>query len=233
MDARQSRMPSRTPRLLAGERLDRRTFHERYLESPEDFRAELIGGVVYLPPGNTCSHGRTTAQLLAWLGQYSMATPGTEGLGRTTILLGPDSEPEPDGTLLVLPSHGGQTREEEDLLCGPPELVLEVGDQTEDLDLSLKKQDYESAGVREYLVVALRRQAVHWFQLRDGRFTSLSPDSAGVLRSQTFAGLWLDPVAILAADRERMNIVAAAGLASPEHAAFVARLAAHRPETSP
>jgi hypothetical protein len=36
------------PWLVDGERLDRATFHERYLAMPEETRAELIGGVVYL-----------------------------------------------------------------------------------------------------------------------------------------------------------------------------------------
>ena len=45
-----------------------------------------------------------------------------------------------------------------------------------------------------------------------------------ILRSVVFAGLWLDPAALLAKDKQRMLAVLQQGLQSPEHAAFVAEL---------
>jgi hypothetical protein len=36
------------PPLANGDHLDQRTFHARYEAMPEDFRAELIGGIVYM-----------------------------------------------------------------------------------------------------------------------------------------------------------------------------------------
>ena len=44
-------------------------------------------------------------------------------------------------------------------------------------------------------------------------------------RSTVFPGLWLDPAALLAGDRRRLRAVVDLGCATPEHAAFVARLA--------
>ena len=38
------------PPLRAGEALDQKSFHERYEAMPPDTRAELIGGVVIMPP---------------------------------------------------------------------------------------------------------------------------------------------------------------------------------------
>jgi len=64
--------------------------------------------------------------------------------------------------------------------------------------------------VREYLVWRVLEQAVDWFVLRAGQYERLVPDAQGVLRSEVFPGLWLATVHH--------------GLASPEHAAFVARL---------
>jgi hypothetical protein len=40
-----------------------------------------------------------------------------------------------------------------------------------------------------------------------------------------FPGLWLDPQALLAGDTRRLRAVVDLGLATPEHAEFVARLA--------
>jgi hypothetical protein len=43
------RAESRTvPPLENGDRLDQRTFHARYVRMPENCRAELIGGIVFM-----------------------------------------------------------------------------------------------------------------------------------------------------------------------------------------
>jgi hypothetical protein len=45
------------PPLEAGQRLDRATFHERYETMPPGTRAELVGGVVYMPSPLGIEHG--------------------------------------------------------------------------------------------------------------------------------------------------------------------------------
>lgn len=50
----------------------------------------------------------------------------------------------------------------------------------------------------------------------------------GRLLSTVFPGLWLDPDAILKCNGKRLLAVLRQGLASPEHAAFVKKLAAKR-----
>src|SRR5437762_2572336 len=81
------------------------------------------------------------------------------------------------------------------------------------------------AGVKEYVVVTLRQRRVYWFVRRDERFVELQPGADGILRSEVFPGLWLDPAALLRGNRRRVLEVLRQGLATPEHAAFVARLA--------
>jgi hypothetical protein len=49
------------------------------------------------------------------------------------------------------------------------------------------------------------------------------------LRSEVFPGLWLDATALVNDDMSRVLAVLQQGLATPEHTAFVARLAAARP----
>jgi hypothetical protein len=47
--------------------------------------------------------------------------------------------PQPDLTLIVLPSHGGQVRFDEDgYIAGSPELVGEVSASTASIDLNIK-----------------------------------------------------------------------------------------------
>jgi hypothetical protein len=68
-------------------------------------------------------------------------------------------------------------------------------------------------------------RAVDWFILRGRRYAPLASNEDGLLRSETFPGLWLDPTALLAGDGPRLIAALQHGIASDEHTAFVARLA--------
>lgn len=214
------------PPLEAGDRLDQQTFHERYEAMPENTRAELIGGIVYMPSPTKPRHGRMQFDIVGLLHDYVRATPGVQGHHNVTAIIGPEQEPQPDVCLIIDPDLGGQMKyDEAGYLAGAPELVVEVASSTESIDLHGKKSDYESAGVKEYLVIALRQRRVFWFVLRDGRFQDLPPGPDGIYRSEIFPGLWLDPAALLKRDGPRLAAVLQQGLATPEHAAFAARLA--------
>src|SRR5262249_29531892 len=173
-------------------------------------------------------HGHMHAKLMGWLSTYEDATPGVEIYDNTTAILGPESEPQPDAYLIVAPDKGGQMRENADeYLEGAPEFIAEVASSSESIDLHGKKDDYKQAGVREYLVVALRQRRIYWFVRRGRRYADLPPGPDGILRSEVFPGLWLDPAALLRLDSARVTEVLRQGLATPEHAAFVARLASN------
>ena len=215
---------SDTP-LEAGDHLDQKTFHARYEGMPPGTRAELIGGVVHMPSPMRLPHARLQRRVSAWLNDYEEFTPGVEGGDSPTIILGDDSEPQPDCCLYIRPEKGGQVRiSEDEYITGAPELVVEIASSTESYDLHSKKRDYERAGVREYVVVALRQQKVFWFILGDGQFTELRLAQDGIYRSQVFPGLWLDSHALLKLDDKRTREVLRQGCTSAEHAAFVKRL---------
>lgn len=84
-----------TPRLETGDRLDQPTFHRLYESTPENFRAELIRGTVFVSPQTRWSHGKCRALVTGWLGLYFAATRGVDLAGNVTVLLPPDDEPEP------------------------------------------------------------------------------------------------------------------------------------------
>lgn len=211
--------------LQAGERLDQKTFHERYEAMPEYVRAELIEGVVYMPSPVGSPHGGSHLELCIWLGTYKAHTPGTGGADNTTTILGPASEPQPDVFLRILPAHGGQTWDDErQYVHGAPELIAEASDSSEGFDLGPKFRDYQQGGVREYLVILVRRRQVRWFTRSDSGFVDLPPGEDGILRSEVFPGLWLDPEALLRGDTLRVLEVLNQGLATPEHAGFVEHL---------
>lgn len=214
--------------LEPGDRLDQKTFHERYEAMPEDTRAELVRGIVHMPSPLKRPHSRHHGRLVQWLLAYEDDTPGIEAHDNASTILGRASEPQPDACLLIVAGNAGQTREVDEYIVGAPELIGEVALSTEAIDLHGKRLDYEQAGAREYLVVALRPPRVLWFVARKGRFEELPPGPDGILRSETFPGLWLDPAALLRLDGRRLLEVLRQGLATPEHAAFVSRLAAAR-----
>src|SRR5215831_16064682 len=97
------------PRLEAGDHLDQATFHARYEAMPSAFRAELIGGVVFVPSPLRSEHGEYHALVMGWLTHYWITTPGTRVRDNATAILSDYSEPRPDAALVIDPVCGGQT----------------------------------------------------------------------------------------------------------------------------
>ena len=214
------------PRLESGDRLTRDEFERRYHAMPSGVRAELIEGVVYVASPVSGGHRRPHFNLGIWLGVYMTFTPGTEGGTEGTVRLDLDNEPQPDLLLRVLPDHGGRsTNSEDDYLEGAPELVVEVAASSVSYDLHDKLRAYRRNGVLEYIVHRVKDGAIDWFILRGGQYERLAPSADGLHRSETFPGLWLDAGAFLRGDHATVFRVAQEGANSPEHAAFVARLA--------
>ena len=67
--------------------------------------------------------------------------------------------------------------------------------------------------------------AVDWFVLRRGAYQRQEPDDTGLLRSERFAGLWLDTAALLRGDATALRAAVERGVADPAHAALVRDLA--------
>lgn len=220
--------PNRPFPLENGDHLTREEFERRYDAMPELKKAELIQGVVHMPlPTRLRSHGRPHSQISAWLGNYEGATPGAEASSNATTRLDDENEPQPDAALLISPECGGQARiSDDDYLEGAPELAAEIAASSASYDLHSKLEVYRTHGVREYVVWRVLERAIDWFVLRRKRFVRLAADEEGILKSQVFPGLWLDPAALVGGDWPRVLAVLQRGLACPEHAAFVARLAA-------
>jgi len=221
------------PPLENGDRLTRVEFERRYDAMPHLKKAELIEGVVHVPsPVSYRQHGSQHAHLISWLGQYTAHTPGVGVGDNTSVRLDLDNEPQPDALLLIDPACGGQTRLSVDgFIEGAPELVAEVASSSVSYDLHAKLHVYRRNGVREYLVWRVREQAIDWFVLQAGQYATMPVDANGRLRSEAFAGLWLDPAALVRGDLATVLAVGQQGIANPEHAAFVTRL--HPPTAAP
>jgi Uma2 family endonuclease len=214
------------PVLENGDRLTRAEFERRYDAMPHLKKAELIEGVVYVPsPVRHRQHGLPHAQLIMWLGQYATHTPGVEVGDNSSVRLDLDNEPQPDGLLFIDPACGGQVRIGADgIIEGAPELVAEVASSSVSYDLHAKLHVYRRNGVHEYLVWRVLEREIDWFVLRAGQYERMPVDAQGLIRSEVFPGLWLDPAALVRGDLATVLAIVQQGLASPEHVAFVARL---------
>jgi hypothetical protein len=221
------------PPLMAGQRLDQPTFHERYEAMPPGTWAELVGGVVYTPSPLRDDHGGADNNISGWLFNYKRLTPGLRSADNATVKLNKAGETQPDNQLRIPAELGGQsTIDDEGYIRGAPELIVEIARSSRAYDLGAKKNDYERAGVREYVVVELDPNLVHWFIRRGSHFENLVPGPDGVLRSEVFPGLWLDPHALFAEDLDRLIAVLDQGLSTPQHAAFAAEMASAQQKRS-
>ena len=206
------------------DRMTQAEFHRAYEGTPEHFRAELIGGIVYVASPLRLRHGRNHVPLGSVLFAYEDATPGTEHGDNTTVILGEDAEPQPDLFLRVLPANGGRSRTtDDDYVGGAPELVAEIAHASRAIDLHAKRADYAAAGVPEYLVYLVDDLRLRWFDLAENRELLIPAD--GIVRSRQFPGLWIDTAALAARSHARLMATLALGLATQEHAEFVRLLA--------
>jgi Uma2 family endonuclease len=211
--------------------MTRAEFHRLYEQAPEELKAELVGGVVHMPSPLRIRRAKNHPPLSALFFHYESNTPGVECGDNATILMGEEGEPQPDLYLRILPEYGGQSRTTaDDYVEGPPELVAEIAHSSRAIDLYEKKDDYGRYGVREYLVLCLQEDEIRWFDLSRDREKQTSSD--GIIRVESFPGLWLDSVALLSRDGKQLFATLEQGLATSAHAGFMNQLAQARKGTN-
>ncbi|MFK0732460.1 MAG: Uma2 family endonuclease [Gloeotrichia echinulata GP01] len=220
---------AKIPPLESGDRLTRYEFERRYHAMPDTKKVELIEGVVYVAsPLRFNSHGKPHANLIGWLWNYKIATPGVELGDNSTVRLDLDNEPQPDVVLLIDELLGGQARiSSDDYIEGAPELIAEVAASSAANDLYDKKKVYRRNGVKEYIIWQSLDNKLDWFSLQNGEYVSLEPDAEGVIKSRVFPGLWLDVQALRTGEMTQVLAVLQNGLNSQEHQGFVQQLSNH------
>ncbi len=169
-------------------------------------------------------HARSHPPLSTLLFTYEGNTPGVECGDNATVVLGDGSEPQPDLYLRIPREHGGGSdTNDDDMIVGPPELIVEIAMSTRSIDLNSKRADYARHGVKEYLVLCPKEQELFWFDLRADE--ALCFDADGICRIRAFPGLWIDVKGLLARNHADLMATLGRGLGTPEHAEFVTRLA--------
>lgn len=81
--------------------MTREEFHRAYEQTPEGFKAELIGGIVYVASRLRRPHATYHLALGSVFFTYKANTPGVESGDNATLVLGEDAEPPQTGGRLV------------------------------------------------------------------------------------------------------------------------------------
>ena len=125
-EVRQQSVQRVLPHLENGERLSAHELLRRYEEMPELKKAELINGIVYMPPPVFGDHSVPDNIAATCLGLYSVHTIGTEAHNDRTLQLIGHSQVQPDVCLVILRECGGKTFVKKSKeLAGSPELVFD------------------------------------------------------------------------------------------------------------
>ncbi len=216
------------PELENGDRLKWAEYARRFDAMPNLKKAELIKGVVYMgSPVRHKRHGKPNCDMACWVTVYAAATPGTDYSTNGTVRLSDEDGPQPDVFLSLLPEAGGHSQvDEEDYIVGPPELVVEIASSSVSYDLHDKKDIYRQFGVTEYIVWRANNRKIDWFRLENNQYVRVAPGENGMIESSVFPGLRLHVPAMLTGNMATVLAELQKGLNSPQHTAFVERLAA-------
>src|SRR4051812_39117355 len=144
--------PPRVLPLEPGDHLTRAEFERRYDAMPGLKKAELIEGEVHMPsPVRWDHHAEPHADFIGWLAFYRAHTSGVSVGDNGSIRLDIENEPQPDATMIILPSHGGRVLlDADDYVAGGPEFIGEVSASTVSIDLHKKMRVYRRNQVQEY-----------------------------------------------------------------------------------
>ena len=197
-------MAKATPVVLeSGDRLTRKEFHRRYCARPDIKKAELVLGVVYVAsPLRSEFHGEPHSLADFWAGAYAMRHPDVRVSIDPTLILGDESEVQPDIVLFRVPSEGSALQRTSDgYLEGAPEFVMEIAASSASYDLHDKLEAYRLAGVPEYVVWRVIDERFDWFRLNAGVYVRIEPNEDGVIESAVFPDLRLSIPALLSGDR--------------------------------
>jgi Uma2 family endonuclease len=226
---RSSSRPTRASglRLVAGDHLDVGEFRRRYEASPEIKKAELLNGIVYMPPPVFEDHSTPHNIAATWIGFYSVHTRGTKAHNDRTLQLVGYNQVQPDVCLVLLPECGGKTFVNEHReLAGFPELIFEVAASSASYDLFEKKNAYHANQVQEYIVWQTLDHRLDWFQWTPAEYVRRAPDARGMIKSNVFPGLWLHATALLLEEYQKVMKTLEHGLRTAEHSRFVTQLSA-------
>ena len=142
-----------------------------YLEFPDDERWEIIDGVPYMQSAPTWQHQTILLELAAQLRNYLSGKECRAFISPFDLRLPKIDEDDEHATIVIQPDIiviCDKFRLTGTGYCGTPELIIEIlSPSTERIDRLTKFWAYETAGVKEYWIVAPDTKIVSVFILQD------------------------------------------------------------------
>lgn len=171
---------------------ERMSAEEFWRDAPETHKAELVDGVMIMPSPPSRIHEDRFGFLYRLIGDFvEQHQLGLVFGSRTAVELAPDQVFEPD--ILFVADERSYIVGEKGIV-GAPDFVIEIlSASTARYDRGTKRYAYERAGVREYWIVDPYGPAgTEFYQLQEGRFVPVAPDSENMLRSTVMDGFVID-----------------------------------------
>jgi len=176
------------------------TFND-FMRLPEDARVELVHGQIVRDPGPTYSHQRVSMRLSARLWNFVSGRGLGEVVAAPTDVRFSDTETyHPD---LLFLSNERLDRVREQYVDGAPDLVVEIlSPSTRDRDLTVKRETYETSGVREYWIVDIEAKTVEVLvNGADGFESHSEADTQEVAESSVLDGFSLEVATLFQSSR--------------------------------
>jgi Uma2 family endonuclease len=178
--------------MAIGETPRRKLTYDDYVLIPEDgMRHEILDGEHYVTPAPSEGHQAVLINLGSWIREFLRRSP----VGRILpapfdVLFSEHDIAQPDLLFVSKRREGVLTGKNAQ---GAPDLVVEIlSRSTRRIDLGLKRQRYELAGVEEYWLVDPERRTVRVLR-RDGPAfgppVDLSAQAGDVLETPLLPGL--------------------------------------------
>ena len=141
---------------------------EDYLALPDDVRAELIDGVLYVTPAPAPRHQRVLGELYSHLRAHVLRQACGE------VLLSPVDVHLPSGDVVQPDLVFISTARQEictDLIRGVPDLLIEIlSPSAPERDRFVKRVLYEQNAVREYWIADPEERTIEVLHLVEGAF---------------------------------------------------------------
>lgn len=181
------------PPMLRVENIERYTHHDFMQLAPEDKKAELIDGDIFMPPPPFYEHERLQGLLYVVLKLYVDRFNLGQILGsRTAVYISESQTYEPD---ILFVSRAREHIIKKEKLTEAPDLVVEIlSAATAHYDRGSKLANYEKSGVKEaWLIDPYGPAGTQFFQRQADRLVEVSPVD-GIIHSITLPNFQLKTV---------------------------------------
>jgi Uma2 family endonuclease len=170
--------------------------YDDYAALPEDGpRYELIGGELYEMPAPTRVHQELVIRLLMLVRSFVEANRlGKVYVAPFDIRLSPHDVVQPD---ILYVSRERAKGYGPNYLMGGPDLAVEVlSPSTRQRDVTIKRDLYAAADVRELWFADIEAFRIELLSLEDRQYVAI-PESNGIVESTVLPGLQIEPATLM------------------------------------